>query len=62
MPQTASDFRPDLPEIQSPLARPLELIIEAIRLLDDLAAPGDIAAHLDLAMHRLRQEIFRQQG
>lgn len=62
MPEIASPFSPDLPEIDTPLARPLGLIAEAIQLLDDLGAPGDIAAHLDLAMHRLRQEIFRQQA
>lgn len=62
MPEIASRFSPDLPEIDTPLARPLNLIVEAIQLLDDVGAPGEIAAYLDLAMHRLRQEIFREQA
>lgn len=36
------------------LVRASELIGEAIRLLDQAGARPDIAAHLDLALHRLR--------
>lgn len=37
----------------------LAYIEAALQILDDSTAPGDIGAHLDLAMHRLREEIGR---
>lgn len=43
---TSSDVEPSLERAQ-------DLIVEAIRLLDEAGAPSDIAAHLDLALHRL---------
>jgi hypothetical protein len=48
---------PDEPQFSGSLDDALERMEEALQILDHLAAPGDIGAHLDLAMHRLRQEI-----
>jgi hypothetical protein len=33
------------------------LVVEAIATLDDAHAPADIAAHLDLAVHRMAQAL-----
>ena len=44
------------------LTRPLHLMIEALELLDDMDAPADVGAHLDLAIHRLRQVIISAAG
>lgn len=32
-----------------------ELVVRAIAVLDQAGAPADIAAHLDLAVHRMAQ-------
>ena len=45
---TADDYR-------SAVERARNLVVEAIATLDDAHAPGDIAAHLDLAAHRMAQ-------
>lgn len=45
---TADDYR-------SAVERARNLVVEAIAALDDAHAPGDIAAHLDLATHRISQ-------
>lgn len=37
--------------------RARELVQEAIGLLDEAGAPADIAAHLELALHRMTSEI-----
>jgi hypothetical protein len=37
----------------------LDHLTEALKLLDESDAPGDIAPHLDLAMHNLRSAIAR---
>jgi hypothetical protein len=37
--------------------RALNLMKEALRLLDDAKAAADIGAHLDLAIHRLRESL-----
>jgi hypothetical protein len=34
-------------------------LTEALKLIDESDAPGDIAPHLDLAMHNLRSAIAR---
>jgi hypothetical protein len=39
------------------LERACGLVQQAMSLLDAAGAPGDIAAHLDLAAHRLATEI-----
>lgn len=36
------------------LTQPLALMEEALRLLDQLGAPPEIGAQLDIAIHRLR--------
>ena len=35
----------------------LELMTEALLVLDETALPADVGAHLDLAIHRLRQHL-----
>jgi hypothetical protein len=52
-----AEFSPDEPPSSATLAGALERMEEALQILDNLAAPADIGAHLDLALHRLRQEI-----
>ena len=37
--------------------RALNLMKEALRLLDDAKAAADIGAYLDLAIHRLRESL-----
>jgi hypothetical protein len=37
--------------------RALNLMKEALRLLDDAEAAADIGAHLDLAIHRLEESL-----
>ena len=44
-------------EQQSLLLRAAKHIKSAIGLLDAAEAPGNIAAHLDLALHQLRDEM-----
>ena len=39
------------------VAEALDLMARALELLDASAAPADAGAHLDLAMHRLREWI-----
>lgn len=39
------------------LHKALELMEQALALLDDHAGPCDAGAHLDLAVHRLREWI-----
>lgn len=43
-------------DLDSTLARAIELVTEALELLDESVAPADIGAHLDLALHRMRRE------
>lgn len=38
-------------------AQALERMLSALRILDELEAPGDIGSHLDLAIARLRQRF-----
>ena len=52
-----AEFSPDEPQSNGSLSEALERMEEALQILDNLAAPADIGAHLDLALHRLRQEI-----
>jgi hypothetical protein len=54
-----ADFNADEPQSGPSLHDALVRMHEALEILDGLAAPGDIGAHLDLAIHRLRQEIER---
>lgn len=39
------------------LSDALDLLIDALRLLDTASAPPDIGAHVDLAIHRLRASL-----
>ena len=41
------------------IKRALELITEALDLLDGHGGPADATAHLDLAQQRLREELRR---
>lgn len=54
-----AEFNPDEPQSSASLSEALERMEEALQILDNLGAPADIGAHLDLALHRLRQEIGR---
>lgn len=40
-----------------PLREALRLMTQALDILDQEKAPGDIGAHLDLAIHRLRETL-----
>jgi hypothetical protein len=56
-----AEFSPDQPQSAGGSLRDaLTRMEEALEILDNLAAPGDIGAHLDLAVNRLRQEIGRE--
>lgn len=37
--------------------RAIELVTEAIDLIDAHGGPADAAAHLELALHRLREDL-----
>lgn len=52
---------PTTPERVSQLAEALDLMAEALELLDDIGAPGEIGANLDLAMTRLETVLGRDQ-
>lgn len=43
------------------MARAIDLVSEALAHLDDANAPGDIGAHLDMALHRMRRESDAKQ-
>ncbi|WP_338503986.1 hypothetical protein V6R86_09270 [Sphingomonas kaistensis] len=47
---------------QAPAEEALALTQQAIGICDGADLPGDIAAHLDLAAHRLREFIGLKQG
>lgn len=40
-------------ELRAALAEARELVVRAVAILDEAGAPSDIAAHLDLALHRM---------
>ena len=42
---------------QDGLKRAQSLIVSSVAELDALGAPADIAAHLDLALHRIQREL-----
>lgn len=52
---------PTTPERVSQLAEALDLMAAALELLDDIGAPGEIGANLDLAMTRLETVLGRDQ-
>ena len=39
--------------VEDPGIRALELMVEALRIIDDAAVPGDVGAHLDHSIQRL---------
>lgn len=39
------------------IATAIALVTEALERLDEVEAPADIGAHLDLALHRMRSSI-----
>ena len=41
-------------ELDDVLARAIDMVSEALAMLDEADAPADIGAHLDLALHRMR--------
>ena len=44
-------------ELTGPMDEALRLMILALEILDREEAPGDVGAHLDLAIQRLRQAL-----
>lgn len=50
-----------IPEPETLLAGAMDLMAEALELLDDIGAPGEIGANLDLAMTRLENVLGRDQ-
>jgi len=52
MPGGSEDVRP-----QKALKRSLQLLAEAVDLLDAYGGPPEAAAHLELALERLRQAL-----
>lgn len=43
-------------DLDGAITRAIDLVTEALAILDAVEAPGDIGAHLDLALHRMRRE------
>lgn len=43
-------------DLDGAITQAIDLVTEALAILDDAEAPGDIGAHLDLALHRMRRE------
>ena len=41
-------------ELDDAIARAVEMVSEALAILDGADAPADIGAHLDFALHRMR--------
>ena len=39
--------------VEDPGIRALELMVEALHIIDDAAVPGDVGAHLDHSIQRL---------
>lgn len=54
------------PKFEAPLTgdvqQALGLMEDALRLLDDHDGPPDAGAHLDLAVHRLREWLQAREG
>ena len=46
-----------LPEVHDPMTEALSFMVSALDLLDSANAPGEIGAHLDLAIHCLRKAL-----
>jgi hypothetical protein len=44
-------------ELGHAIARAIEMVSQALEMLDEADAPADIGAHLDLALHRMRTRI-----
>lgn len=42
---------------QPQLSRALDKMIEALRILDEIEAPGNIGSHLDLAIAKLEERL-----
>ncbi len=43
--------------VEDAIAAALALVTDALERLDTAAAPADIGAHLDLALHRMRSVL-----
>ena len=46
-------------DLKSAIERAYQQVTEALRELDAVNAPGDIGAHLDLALHRMMEALNR---
>lgn len=49
----------DVHATQGPLAQALVQLRSALELLDRATAPGQIGAHIDLAIHQLEAQLAR---
>ena len=64
MPGSTSDATAgptEAPSIDSPASEALSMMIEALRLIDLSGGGGIAGAHLDLAIHRLREWIDKSE-
>lgn len=62
MPRSARDATsgsPKAPSTEAPASEALGLMVEALKLIDQSGGAGIAGAHLDLAIHRLREWIDR---
>ncbi|MDV3256951.1 MAG: hypothetical protein LOX97_04050 [Sphingomonas sp.] len=50
------------PSIPGEVQQALNLMEGALRILDDHGGPHDAGAHLDLAVHRLREWLQAREG
>lgn len=50
------------PPVSGEVQQALNLMEGALRLLDDHGGPHDAGAHLDLAVHRLREWLQAREG
>ena len=48
------DARLNNSDVIDAVAKAIELVSEALARLDEVNAPADIGAHLDLAIHRMK--------
>lgn len=44
-------------DLDGAVARAIELVSETLAILDEVRAPADLGAHLDLAIHRMKDVI-----
>ena len=48
--------------VEDPGIRALELMVDALHIIDDAAVPGDVGAHLDHSIQRLALFLKKKLG